>query len=136
MNYDPSHVANPGMGAAARLVGYVSQGGDAKVVDSRGVSVSEDELLGFRASAAQSDSTAMHSFSFADDHDPDELLDAAHETLPDHLDGEYLIGVHEDTDKAHLHIAEAGTRDELYHPATAVTALGNDMADATNEVYG
>lgn len=133
MNYDPSHVMNPGPGAAARLLNYVSQNGQARVVSPRGMPVGDDELRRFRALVTESDSSAMHSFAFADEHDPDQLVDSIREPLADHLDGNYLIGVHTDTGKSHLHIAECGSRDDLYLPSSKIAEFAPAVAESVGE---
>ena len=135
MKYDVSHVRNPGTSASFRLVNYVAQGGSATLIDSRGMEVSDARAKKFAAATKQAESSALHTFSFAEDNDPEVLLGAARETLPDHLDGRYLIGVHEDTDHNHLHVAEHGSEKELNFPASSVTALGSDLADATGSEY-
>lgn len=135
MKYDVSHMRNPGTSASFRMLNYVGQGGSATVIDSRGMEVDEMGMKKFAAATKQADSSALHTFSFAEDNDAEMLLGAARETLPDHLDGRYLIGVHEDTDHNHLHIAEHGSEKELDFPAGSVTALGSDLADATGSEY-
>lgn len=136
MNYHANFESHPRAEAAGKLVNYVSAGGDARVVDPRGMDVSEQALDDFRARTIGAESSGMHSFSFSDEHDPDELIEAARETLPDHLDGDYLIGVHEDTGKAHLHVAEAGSRDELYQPRDEMMDFRSDVADSVEETIG
>ncbi len=133
MNYDASHESNPGPGTAARLVNYATQNGTATVVDPRGMPVGETDVDRFRATVTEADSSALHSFAFADEHDPDDLVAAVREPLSEHLDGTYLIGVHEDTDKPHLHVAECGSREDLYLPASKIAQFAPAVAAAVGE---
>lgn len=136
MKYRPSHVQNPGPGAAARLCNYVTQNGEAATFDKRGRPIGDDEMSGFYGVTNGAESSGMHTFSFQKNHEVDELIEGVREPAKQNLDGNYVIGVHEDTDHNHIHIGEAGSMGELEMSASDVHSFASDVADNLGVSYG
>lgn len=134
VQYDANHIRNPGTDDSFRLANYVNKSG--VVADRRGRPVTETEVNGFRGVVAQSDSSGMHTFSFETDLDREELIAGVAGPASEHLDGSYLIGIHEDTDHAHVHIGEAGTMAELEMSASDVRNFASDVATSLGVSYG
>lgn len=135
MKYDASHMRNPGVASSYQLANYVS-GGGGPVVDRRGMPIGEDELDAFRATVNGSDSSAMHTFSFTKDIPAEELIDGVREPAREHLDGQYVVGIHTETEHNHIHIGECGTLDELRMSASDVRGFGKAVADSCGVSYG
>lgn len=136
MKYRPNHMRNPGAGAAARLCNYVTQNGEAETVDKRGRPIGDDEMAGFYGVTNGAESSGMHTFSFTENIDRDELIEGVREPAKKHLDGNYVIGVHEDTDHNHVHIGESGSMDELNMSASDVRTFATDVASNLGVSYG
>lgn len=136
MKYDARHIRNPGTSDSYRLQNYVTQNGTAVVCDARGRPVDEREVHGFRAYVADSESSGMHTFAFTKDIPPERLIEGVRDPAREHLDGKYLIGIHEDTEHNHIHIGEAGRLDELEMSASDVKNFASDVADSLGVSYG
>jgi hypothetical protein len=136
MKYRPNHIRNPGPGDAARLCNYVTQNDAAVTVDKRGRPIGDDEMAGFYGVTTSAESSGMHTFSFTENIDREKLIDGVREPARDHLDGEYVIGIHEDTDHNHIHIGESGSMDELNMSASDVRGFAQDVASNLGVSYG
>lgn len=136
MKYDARHIRNPGTADSYRLQNYVTQNGTAVTVDARGRPVEEREVYGFRSVVRDAESSGMHTFSFTENIPAEDLIEGVRGPARDHLDGNYLIGIHEDTDHNHIHIGEAGSLGELEMSATDVKNFASDVADNIGVQYG
>lgn len=136
MKYDASHMKNPGPRAAGRLCNYVTQNGAAATFDKRGRPIGDEEMNGFYGVANGAGSSAMHTFAFTEDIPRDDLVGGIRGPARDHLDGHYVIGIHEDTERNHIHIGEAGDYDDLTMGPGDVRAFASDVADSIGVSYG
>jgi hypothetical protein len=142
MNYKTTYRRNPGGAGAAKLSKYVSRGpngmadGSATVADSRGHELKFEDVEGFQASAAESEMSRQHCFAFADEHDPDALIEATTDALDGELDGNYIVACHTDTENPHIHVAEAGAESDLYMKPQDIGSVRSSVADATGESIG
>lgn len=131
VQYRTEYRQNPGSVQAAKLTNYVARGDDvAVVVRPSGVEASADYIDNFQDHASRSDLCRLHSFAFAENRSPDELISACRREIGDRLDGQYLISVDANTDgNNHIHVAQAGDWGDVYMD-------NRDIADIREAVAG
>jgi hypothetical protein len=138
VQYRTEYRRDPGPAEAAKLVNYVARGDVGHVERAAGVQATTADIDGFQRVAVNAEMTRLHSFTFLDDRSPEELTAGVRSILQDHLDGTYLVGVDiANEGNNHLHVAEAGDREELFMDRNDIATLretvgerfGEDLAD-------
>lgn len=106
MHYHTTFRPNPTPRNARKLKNYVA-GNAELVVDSVGQQPTDEQLEQFVRSAAGSGETRQHTISLMSAYPPEKLAEWGRKVADESLDGEYVIGVHnEGAVAAHIHIAE------------------------------
>lgn len=106
MHYHTTYRPNPQPRNARKIKNYVA-GNAELVVDSVGQQPGEEQLEQFVRAAAGSGETRQHTISLMNEYPPEQLAEWGQQVADECLDGEYMIGVHNDGDvSAHIHIAE------------------------------
>ena len=106
MHYQTQYRADPNIRNGRKLKNYVV-GNAVKVVDSVGMEPTEQQLEQFSRAAGNSAETRQHTISMMTDYDPEQLAEWGQAVAKESLDGEFMIGIHDDGDAAeHIHIAE------------------------------
>ena len=138
VQYRTEYRRDPGPAEASKLVNYVARGDVGRVERAAGVRATAADVDGFQRVATNAEMTRLHSFTFLEDRSPEALTDGIRNILQKHLNGSYLVGVDTDNEgNNHLHIAEAGDREELFMDRDDIAALreavgerfGEDLAD-------
>lgn len=106
MHYHTTYRPDPQPRNARKLKNYVA--GNAEiVVDSVGQQPGDEQLEQFVRGAASSRETRQHTISMMNDYDHEKLVEWGQQVADECLDGEYMIGIHDDGESAaHIHIAE------------------------------
>ena len=135
MNYDVTAVWQPDAGEVRDMAEYLAD--DGRVSTGSGLDADDAAIEGFVACGDGATLSRMHSFGFANDHAPDDLADAASELAQGDLDGDVLIGVHTENDgNNHVHIAEVGSRSEVWMDTSDIKRVRSSMADSLGEGIG
>ena len=138
VQYRTEYQRNPGPADAAKLANYVARGDVGRVERAAGVRATPADVDGFQRVATNAEMTRLHSFTFLENRAPEELATGIRDVLQERLNGTYIVGVDVANDgNNHLHIAEAGDREELFMDRTDIAefreAVGNqfdeDIAD-------
>ena len=138
VQYRTEYQRNPDPADAAKLVNYVARGDVGRVERAAGVRATPADIDGFQRVATNAEMTRLHSFTFLENRPPEELTTGVRDVLQERLNGTYLVGVDVANDgNNHLHVAEAGDREELFMDRTDIAefreAVGNqfdeDLAD-------
>ena len=138
VQYRTEYQRNPDPADAAKLANYVARGDVGRVERAAGVRATPADVDGFQRVATNAEMTRLHSFTFLENRPPEELTTGVRDVLQERLSGTYLVGVDVANDgNNHLHVAEAGDREELFMDRTDIAefreAVGNqfdeDLAD-------
>jgi len=106
MHYQTTFRTNPSSRNGRKLKNYVA-GNSIAVVDSVGMQPSEQQLEQFVRAASSSAETRQHTISLMNEYETEQLIDWAESIADETLDGEYIIGIHDNDESApHIHIAE------------------------------
>lgn len=134
VQYRTEYHRNPGPADAAKLTNYVARGDVGRVERTTGVRATSTDIDGFQRVAANAEMTRLHSFTFLEDRAPEELTTGIRDVLQDRLKGTYLIGVDvANAGNNHLHVAEAGDRDELFMDRDDIATLREAVAECFDE---
>ena len=138
MNYHTQYDRAPDQGLATDLVDYLTKDiGRGGVIVDRAGQVDEDRAESFAGAATRQEMVRQHTAAFSEEHDVDDLADAARDVAREHLDGMWVAGIHvSNPGNPHIHIAEAGGEDELWMDRQDIEALRSDLAGRLGEPYG
>lgn len=133
VQYRTTYRANPSGKEAGQLTNYACRGGDVSRVErAGGFSATAADVDAFEKLIPGNDLARMHSFSFAENRQVDELANKVRGAIDDNIEGQYLIGV--DTEgNNHVHVAEVGDWDDVYMTREDIDAIRSDVADAVGE---
>lgn len=131
--YRSDPVSNPNGRDAHKLKNYVAGNAD-RVITSAGIAATDRDLQLFAEYAATVDQQRMHTISFHDEHDLDDLADRAHQ-IGQQLDGAWMAGVHApDSDRnPHIHIAEIGSYRDVNRGPNGIEQLREVIAEIFSE---
>ena len=134
VQYRTEYLRNPDPAAASKLVNYVARGDVGRVERAAGVRATATDVDGFQRVAMNAEMTRLHSFTFLEDRSPEELTDGIRSILQERLSGTYLVGVDTANEgNNHLHVAEAGTQEELYMDRDDIAALREAVGERFDE---
>ena len=134
VQYRTEYQRNPEPADAARLVNYVARGDVSRVERAVGVHATSDDIDAFQRIAATAGMTRLHSFTFLENRAPEEITNKIRSALQEHLDGTYLVGVDTENDgNNHLHVAEAGDREELFMNREDIAMFRETVGQYFNE---
>lgn len=134
MNYHTEYTRDTG-GIAGDLADYVAKDGIA--VGRSGEVLTRSEVEDFAAAAEREDMVRQHSAAFANEHDLDELADAARAVAREQLSGQWVVGVHNSNPgNPHVHIAQAGSTADCWMDGSDITAFRDDLASRLGESIG
>ncbi|RBI58273.1 hypothetical protein DMJ13_27550 [halophilic archaeon] len=126
MNYRTTYVRNPGPDDLGKLVNYVA---GELVLRGSGLRADQRDLDGFRAAAYNCEMSRQHMFAFEHHHDHEELAQRVRLVFRDQMDGDFLVGVHTDTDTNHVHVAQVGTTEQCYMDTDDIEQLRSAVVD-------
>jgi hypothetical protein len=138
MNFHTQYQRDPTAEQAEDLVEYLAKdvGRGGFVVDRAG-RVEKDRVEAFAMAATRKEMVRQHSAAFANEHDLDALAAAGREISREHLEGNWLVGIHtSNTGNPHIHIAQAGSEDELWMDTDDIRQIRSDLATRLGESYG
>lgn len=128
MNYQAIPNDHPSDDEIDDLVAYVAD--DLRLVTSAGATATEDDLDGYRAAGRDQDVSYLHTFSFAENYDPDAIADRVRAATRETRDGEVLIGVHEGVyGNNHAHVAEVGRTEDVAMDVPDIVEYREAVAD-------
>lgn len=131
--YSSDPVSNPNGRDAHKLKNYVAGNAD-RVITSAGIDATDRDLDLFAEHAATVDQQRMHTLSFHDEHDLDDLAERAQE-IGDELDGAWMAGVHapEGDRNPHIHIAEVGSYRDVNRGPQGIDELRDEIDETFPE---
>ena len=128
MNYEATPNDHPTDDELRDLIEYVAD--DLRLQTAAGVPATEDDLEGFRRAGRDQDVSYLHTFSFAENHDPDEIADRVRAATRETRDGEVLVGVHEGVyGNNHAHVAEVGRTEDVAMDVSDIVDYREAVAD-------
>lgn len=133
VQYRTSYRQNPSAADAGKLINYCARGDVGRVERAAGVTATKSDIDGFQRLASNAELCRMHSFTFAENYSPKELTNRVRDTLKDHLDGSYLVGVDVNDGNNHIHVAQAGSWDEVYFDQQDIADIREAVADQVGE---
>lgn len=138
MNFHTQYHRNPTAEQSDDLVEYLAKdvGRGGFVVDRAG-RVGEQRIKAFAKAATRQEMIRQHTAAFADEHDLEDLAGAARDVAREHLEGNWLVGIHtSNPGNPHVHIAQTGSEDELWMDTADIRELRSDLANRVGEPYG
>ena len=134
VQYRTEYQRNPDPADAAKLANYVARGDVGRVERAAGVRATPADVDGFQLVATNAEMTRLHSFTFLKNRAPEELTTGIRDVLQERLNGTYLVGVDVANDgNNHLHVAEAGDREELYMDRTDIVEFREAVGERFDE---
>lgn len=134
MNYHTQYTRDTGA-IAGDLADYL--GKDGVVVGRSGEVLTPQEVDDFAAAAEREQMVRQHSAAFADEHDPDDLANAARAVAREQLGGQWAVGIHSSNPgNAHIHIAQAGSTADCWMDESDITAFRDALASRLGESIG
>jgi len=126
MRYELQYQRNPADDLGDRLTDYLAD--DGMVVGPSGLVAGDREQEGFADFVSKQDMARLHTITFEDDYPPDEISEGIREVARQHLDGEFLIGIHDSNPKNnHAHIGHAGDESELWLESDDIREIRKDI---------
>jgi len=137
VNYQTKYQSSPSPDESTALVKYITRGSKAlATLTSAGLDADERDIEGFRLFATSQSMARLHTISFSQEFATDDLAERAHSVARNHLDGEWLLTVHDGiSGHKHLHIAQAGSKRDCTMDTEDIkafrTALVNQFPNET-----
>ena len=138
MNFHTQYQRAPNFEDAMALAEYTvkdrNRGGIAQLPS--GHSVDNADLQGWASWASRQDMIRSYSAAFSEEYEVSRLANTASNVAKEQLEGEWIIGIHtSNSGNAHVHIAQAGTEQQLYMDRQEIDRLRTDLAEKMGEPY-
>ncbi|MFB6253060.1 MAG: hypothetical protein ABEI06_00455 [Halobacteriaceae archaeon] len=138
MKFHTQYRRNPSREQARNLTEYIAndrhRGG---IVVDRAGEITDEDINGFALYASRCHLIRLHTATFRETYEPKMLANTGRAVARNYLDGLWLVGVHvSNPENPHIHIAQAGTTQEVWMDPADIREVRSAIADRVGESCG